>query len=402
MIRRIAMLAVASGVLGCSQDGRGTIGAVATTVRDSAGVRVVENAAPAPDSRLGWQIGSTPLLVIGESSDDPAHELFGVEDALRLDDGRILVANGGTSEVRVFDRSGVHEATWGREGEGPGEFTVLTDLSLWPGDSVMAWDFSLNRLTIFDLEGHAVRTQRLSLGDGLGAGRFEGVLADRSLVTASLLGFPPGDTPTGLVRRSREFARVDPDGATLAKLGTHPDEEYWVRADVGAIVRHPFRRAVHSTVWNERIVIAPSDRYEIRAYDGDGGLALLVRREHSLQPVTQAEVDEFVAGRLEEAGPEARSALERVFEGMPPVDARPAFSDLVVDGAGDLWVRDYAESEAERSIWTVFASDGSMRGLVETPPGLTVFRIGRDYLLGRSVDALGVERVEMWRLERSN
>lgn len=385
---------------GCQDDE----GAVSPTsmVRDSAGIRIVENAAPDSTSRLDWRVSEEALLSIGESSGDPASELFRVEDALRLDDGRILVANGGTSEVRVFDGAGDHEATWGAEGQGPGEFTGLTELSSWHGDSVMAWDFSQNRFTVFDLAGRVVRTQRLTQGENLGAGRFEGLLPDRSLVTASLVSFAPDERTSGLVRRSREFVRVDSDGVRMNSLGQHQDEEYYVRGDVGAILRHPFRRSVHSVVWEGLIVISRSDHYEIRAYEPSGALRLIVRRDHSNRVVTQAEVDAYVAQRLADADPQARPTLKRVTAGLPPVESFPAFSELIVDDTGDLWVREYTRPGDERSVWTIFASDGRVRGLVETPAGFTVYQVGRDFLLGISIDELGVERVQLWGLDRSS
>jgi len=373
-----------------------------TSVRDSAGVRIVHNEAPDSTARLAWQVGGHPFLSIGESEGDLAYELFGVEDALRLDDGRVLVANGGTSEVRVFDRSGTHLANWGREGEGPGEFTGLTGVWRWPGDSVMAWDFAQSRFTVFDLIGEVGRAQRLTQGSGSGAGRVEGILGDGSLITSSLLSFGPGQRMSGLVRRSREFVRVAADGTRLNSLGEHQDEEYYVRAEVGAILRHPFRRSVHSVVWNGRIVISPSDRYEVRAYRPSGELDFIVRRDHALRAVTQAEVDALVAERLAAADPEARTTLEHVFAGLPPVESFPAFSELIADDTGDLWVREYTVPGDERSVWTVFASDGEVRGLVELPAGFTVYRIGEDYVLGKSTDDLDVERVQLWVLDRSN
>lgn len=400
MRRRIGVLSSLAVLAACTGDG-GTPAPSAGSVRDSAGVRIVENPAPDSTTRLDWTLSAEPVLSIGAMDGDPALQLFRVEDALRLDDGSILVSNGGTSEVRVYDRDGGHRGTWGREGEGPGEFTGLTRISTWPGDSIMAWDFFQNRLTLFDREGVATRSHRLTQGDGLGAGRFEGLLPDGSLVTASLISFAPEEQTSGLVRRSRHFARVGSDGTRLSDLGRHPDEEYYVRAEVGAIVRHPFRRSVHSVVWNGRIVISPSDRYEIRAYDPDGSLSLLVRREHEAVAVTQEDVDRYVETRIGEAAEDARPTLRAVFEGMPLVESFPAFSALIADGSGDLWVREYDPPGADRSLWTVFAGDGRVRGLMETPAGLTVFRIGPDYVLGRSVDELGVERVELWGLERS-
>ncbi|MGI9626054.1 MAG: hypothetical protein ACR2QM_04405, partial [Longimicrobiales bacterium] len=195
---------------------------------------------------------------------------------------------------------------------------------------------------------------------------------------------------------------VSRDGEQLTDLGQHADEEYYVRAELGAVLRHPFRRAVHSAVWNGQILISPNDRYEIRAYDPDGSLAVIVRRRHLVQEVTQADVDAYVARRAADAAPEDRPEIARVFDGIPPVASFPAFSGLVVDDSGDLWVNEYGRPGSERSLWTVFASDGRIRGHVETPVGLTVYRIGADHILGRFEDELGVEHVQLWSLDRSS
>ena len=91
----------------------------------SAGVRIVDNARPADDARLPWRIGPDPVVSIGEVTGDESYMLHRANDAATLPDGRIVVANTGTNELRVFDAAGVYLTTWGRAGEGPGEFTAL-------------------------------------------------------------------------------------------------------------------------------------------------------------------------------------------------------------------------------------------------------------------------------------
>ncbi|WP_419943063.1 hypothetical protein [Candidatus Palauibacter sp.] len=61
-------------------------------------------------------------MSIGTAGGDPAYELFRVGGAMRLSDGRIVVANAGTGELRVYDPDGIHLASWGGQGDGPGEF----------------------------------------------------------------------------------------------------------------------------------------------------------------------------------------------------------------------------------------------------------------------------------------
>ena len=135
VVVRIAIVALALAACG---DQRLTV-ALRSEVRDSAGVRIVENARPPDGSRLGWLVDSVPLVSIGTLEGDEAYLLHQVRGALTLPDGRIVVANRGSHELRVFDASGVHLGTWGGQGEGPGEFNSLVQVSNWPGDSLIAW-----------------------------------------------------------------------------------------------------------------------------------------------------------------------------------------------------------------------------------------------------------------------
>ena len=89
----------------------------AAEVRDSAGLRIVENPRPPEGSRLGWRVGSEPAVSIGALEGADPYLLDGVRDLLTLPDGRIVVANRGTHELRVFDAAG---ATW-RRGEARGK-----------------------------------------------------------------------------------------------------------------------------------------------------------------------------------------------------------------------------------------------------------------------------------------
>ena len=76
---------------------------------------------------------------------------------MRLADGRIVVPNSGSDEVRVFDASGVHLATWGRSGEGPGDSTPWWKSSPGQGDSIAAWYGPRRGVSVFDLDGNFAR-----------------------------------------------------------------------------------------------------------------------------------------------------------------------------------------------------------------------------------------------------
>ncbi|MDE2753321.1 MAG: hypothetical protein OXI83_12155 [Gemmatimonadota bacterium] len=151
----LALMSMA--VLTCGQ-GRQSAPSLPTQTRDSAGIRIVENAEPPEGSRLEWTVGPEPSVNIGIAEGAEPYMLYGARDATRLNDGRIVVANAGTNELRVFDATGVHLATWGGRGEGPGEFRSLYRVEPWPGDSIVAWYAPHLGVSVFDAQGNHGRS----------------------------------------------------------------------------------------------------------------------------------------------------------------------------------------------------------------------------------------------------
>ncbi len=405
MVRfRLNILAVLALALAACSDGSEPTQALRSEVRDSAGVRIVENQAPMPDSRLTWEISTEPTLSIGTLDGEEAYQLFQVRTATRIADGRVLVANGGTSEIHVFDASGTHLDTWGREGEGPGEFTRLSSVGPWPGDSLMAWDRGQRRISIFDLEGNHGRTFAFSQNEEVRFPQYQGLLPDGSILVSATSSFTAGEAEPGLDRQDRGYALLGPEGELLGGFGSYPGTEMYVRTGGGSmmVIGHPFGRSSPSAIWRGIILISPNDTYEIRGYDTSGALELIVRREHPLREVSQADIDAYVAEQLADVeGDElAEENVRFRFEGFPTVESFPAFESLKVDARGYLWVEEYRMPGVERTVWTVFDAEGHVQGLVETPLGLDVYEIGEDYILGLARDDFDIEYVQIFRLTR--
>ena len=374
----------------------------ASQVRDSAGIQIVENARPADDSRLSWRIGSEPTVSIGEVTGEEAYLLHGVEDGEILPDGRVVIANTGTSELRVFDATGVHQATWGRAGEGPGEFTALGGVGSWPGDSIVAWDARARSIAVFDSEGTLGRSFVLEGDARPGEPRMV-------LSAGTVLG---RDASSGNVpdyrREELTYTLRDGDGSALVSLGIHPGREWYLNMEgqfpvMGVL---PFSRSVHEASWGEGVILAPDDHYEIRVHDRTtGALARIVRREYTNRAPIREEVDQAIdeaLGRTNLTGDQLEWTREG-YKGMPLVESFPAFRTLLTDALNHLWVREATLPGMERPapLWTVFDPEGRVLGFIETPDGLTILEIGTDYILGHATDDLGVESVQVWPLDRS-
>ncbi|MEO8201379.1 MAG: 6-bladed beta-propeller [Gemmatimonadota bacterium] len=106
---------------------------------------VVESA---PDT---WRLSSLPAVDIGVAEGDGPQELAGASSSIRLPDGRIIVANSGSSELRFFDSQGRFLHTSGRKGSGPGEFDGAIHLIPLGPETFAA--FVDPRLSLFDTSG---------------------------------------------------------------------------------------------------------------------------------------------------------------------------------------------------------------------------------------------------------
>lgn len=382
---------------GCGSDGDVVRGLPSTT-RDSAGVTIVENARPAPGSRLDWRVADVPAVSIGTQEGDESDMLFLVSDATRLADGRIVVANAGSSELRIFSADGRYLAAWGGQGEGPGEFSGYTPdkVSRWPGDSIAGEDMFSAQLHVFDGDGNHGRT--VTLPDGYHS--LLGVMPDGTVLVkpSTVFGLAFGAGP--LARSDQDFAFLLPSGEVSASLGPQPGEEWFVSTSAPAATPHPFGRSTIAAVWGDLAIVSPTDRYELRAYTSDGTLARIVRRDHELTRPTQADVDAWIEGRLAELPEERRERYQAQTGMMTPVEFFPAFGDVKSDPAGYLWVQEYNLPGQDQNLWTVFDPSGRVLGQVDLPADLDVYEIGVDYVLGAYRDELSVERVQLWPLNR--
>jgi hypothetical protein len=384
----------------CGAERADSSGAV---IRDSAGIQIVENTAPTWAEGEGWQLSETPVLSIGELEGDPNYQLFQVYDARRLSDGRIVVANSGSNELRFYDKKGRFKGATGRKGGGPGEFQGLADVWALADDSLLTYDFRNNRISVFDPSGEFVRSFQLqSLTGGKSSPGLVAPFADGSLlIHARTMEFSP-QTEGGLRRDSVLYLRCDPTGALLDSLGWFPGPEWYVKSDEGimAASSRAFGRSPVATAAADAFYFGSSDNYEIARYDGTGELRRLIHRTHVNLGVTPDDIEGWIEERLAGMNDEnQRTFWERLYADMPFPETMPAYERLLVDDEGSLWVEDYRRPADEQPRWTVFDPQGVMLGEVETPLNFQVYQIGSDFVLGRWTDELDVDHVQLYKLK---
>lgn len=285
----------------------------------------------------------------------------------------------------------------------------------WAGDSLIAADSDQGRASVFDREGNHVRTTTLK---GEPGGMFRSISTDpteHSLVQVlhdnTILTRDIGGVMTqGLWRWDHSYGLVNFDGSDNTSLGDYPGPETYSesvhveeeRMVYVTPVRHPFGKTTYTAIWGELVAIGRNETYEIRAFASDGSLSRIVRRDHAPGTPTQGQLDARFRERFADLPDEERARRLEVAASAPMVETFPAYSNLKADALGYLWVAEFELPGEQRdfTLWTVFDQEGHALGFVETPPGLTIYEIGADYILGKRTGDMDVESVELWGLSR--
>jgi len=367
------------------------------TVRDSVGITIVDNHAPAWHASEAWRIADSVTLQLGQA-DGPAEYTFTYPIAAQLSDGRILVSDAGFKELRFYRSDGQYLQTVGGEGPGPGEFTWLSATFVLPGDTLVATDDAPGRVTIFDEYGALVETVQLeSRGNQTSVA---GPLATRLWVaTAS---FPAPDS-AGLSGRLQEIAVYGSDGSVSAVIDTLTLSRRTTRqGDAGVLMTVlPFGPRPAVAASGGKAYVAPGDRYEIRVYDADGTLRRIIRRDWEPEAVTEEDVSEHLEHVKElfsrfDTPTSTRAAFLEMNESAARLSSvKPPIRAVATDRQGYLWVQPWVAGwrtvgNLPATPHDVFDPDGRWLGQVEVPAGHWVTDIGADYVWTMWSDDLDV------------
>ena len=156
-IRRSSLAAVPTALTALLATGYDAQAAQSPTLEiDSTGVRTVTVDPFASDALCS--LSEEPTFYVGDSEDTDEQWFTRVLGVARLSDGSVAVADDYSMEVRIFDPSGAHVRSMGREGEGPGEFKRLWQMWRLPGDTLWVGDYRPWRYQVYTSIGEWIRT----------------------------------------------------------------------------------------------------------------------------------------------------------------------------------------------------------------------------------------------------
>jgi hypothetical protein len=365
------------------------------TVRDSAGVRIVEHG-EAPNS--GWRVGTEARFTVGWDPDGPS--LTWPQSGRILPDGGALIGEQAAGTIYHVGPDGSVVERWGRKGAGPGEYERMESILL-AGDSILVSDGSLRRITILSSSGALLATRRLEAGF---LQQVSSVLTDGRLLLI------PGEGYSMLTPTRPEWGfetqpilAMDLTGSAVDTLADLPHLRRWYGDPSG----HPGVVHIRGRAggFEDGFAWARADEPEVRWYDGLGRLVQVARWDEDPLPLTtergnriaQIYEESMRSGGYEEAFVTAQLAdihtwLDR-FEGPLPY-----WDFLHVDRVGNAWLSQHALPARPAGAWRVLARDGSYPGWVEMPDVVAILDITQDRILAVRFDELDVPAVVMLEL----
>ncbi|MEX0891788.1 MAG: hypothetical protein WEB88_06415 [Gemmatimonadota bacterium] len=378
----------------------------AVAVRDSAGVTIVENPGDVWAAPPAWTLAAEPRLQLGVADGEEPYLFDGIRSLVPLSDGRFVVANSGDATLRWYDATGTFLFQRGGHGGGPGEFNRLGNASPLGGDSIVAVDWSARRMTTFGPDGGLDRVASLAGLPGPPGTVYR--LPDGSLITgvsgfsSTQLGERPED---GIVRIEEPLLRLSADGSRADTLGMFPGMEVDVQVSSERLLFGParFGRSMNYSVHGNDVWVGTEEAFVIDAYGPDG-----VHRRSVRAPAIDVRVDDafreayfdFQRGRMAELPEDRRQELERALAETEFPAARPAYSSVLTDARGNLWVGEYRIDLQPPERWLIFEPEGRLLGTLTLPPGVRILAVADDTLWGRATGDLGVEQVVAYTLER--
>jgi hypothetical protein len=281
------------------------------------------------DEAAEWTVQEDALALEQDlfAGDDESYFFSSIDNLAVRADGRIYVADGTASHVKVLAPDGTLQDTLGRKGKGPGEFGDLSEVTVARGDSLYALDRDVSRISVFTPEDTFSRG--FSIKAELGSSQ-NLLVPERRQDFAALYSSPATSEEMRLGQRA--VRRIGPAGAVKDTLFTVPPRQMYMNQDgsrVG-IWLLPFARSPAIAVGPEaRIHYGWSDSLKVTTYNFAGDRLRTVRIPFDPVPVTDTDLERELGGMP------AMAPTDAIRKEVPTT--KPAFEHFLVDDEGRYW-----------------------------------------------------------------
>ena len=316
-------------------------------------------------------------LTIGEGEAEDQRMFHDIRTLDVDQEGNIYVLDEGAADIKVFNQSGEHLRTIGRQGQGPGEFAFPISVLVTPQAELLVHDMNQRSLKVLDREGNFLR--QLSIADKF---QFSG---PRFLPEGGMVG-------SYLVPAQQPFAEL-----VLFDSGLKPVRTLISKPVEPPPVLHYFAgNSMSGLRWNinERGEIIWGDflesDYTLHVSNKGGDHIRTIEREYDAIRITESS---------------RQILLHTMFGDNPPPsqwdvrfpDHYPPFSGISCDDSGHVFVKTYKQIEKEiTEVYDVFDAEGRYMAQATFPVPLMVMK--NNFLYTIIENAEGFQEVKRFQM----
>jgi hypothetical protein len=324
------------------------------TIEEENGVTVVKNSIePLHENQGGLTLKEE--YIIDLERDDLAE--IGITDIRGFDvdsEGNIYFWCFGSSEnfIFKFDANGNFAASYGRKGQGPGEFSIPVYLRINERDEILVSDLAKKKLVVMNNQGDFLEELQIA------PSHFMVTLLDNNNLLAKKQIFKLDE---GIVEMPIVICNSNLEDITMLHQGQRvPNGTDVKEADV-------FNTSVNTNAWSiskGQIYIGNKENgYEFLIFDFNGGLKRKIRKEYSSVKISRQIKQKLRDVALERLGTKTSEKLY-----FP--DSMPPFQFFFTDDEGRLYVMTWEKGEGPRDfLFDIFNSDGLFIGRISLSNG---------------------------------
>lgn len=378
----------------------------ASSVRDSAGIELVEHPAGVIAAAPVWTIDTAQALWSLGGGDDADQDLDNISCATWVDDG-LWVCHQNPHEMRRYDKDGRLVARFGRKGEGPGEFRSFGFLGI-RGDTLDFWDGILTRATSYRTNGILIGTVAYNT---IGRSKTSGVrgrLRDGRLMAMDYAWAGGGGDLDGK-RGEMPVYLLAADGTAADSLQGHPGFRQY-----RGVVYEGGQSFSSGTTYHldgpsvvavdpDGFTVALPDTAEVIRRGPDGAVQRIIRLGMPRRPLTEAEREAYITRDSVEfarQSPQFVTDMVKNYREGRFVDRLAPFERAIQGPDGELWLERTWLSADSLKQYVILDRHGMISGTLSLPMRRTLWWIGTDAVLASWRDADDVRHLSLHPLHR--
>jgi hypothetical protein len=315
----------------------------------------------------------------------------GIMDVTVDEQGRVYIADGDQNVIHAYGPSGDYIQKIGKEGKGPGEFTMVS-LMRHDDNQLYALDMRQRRINVFDLESldfsHAISLSQE------GDGREELSSATPNAYYVRDNGNLMVSYEESMARdqeadsdRSRLYYLMDQEGNIISdKLLEQQTREFIMDESGGRrlFMTPPYaRRPNLATGPNNKMYTNWSEHFLVKQYNAEG------EYQHAIYyPYSQSSLD--ISNVVKEF---EGKRFKNLLRNADNPDTWPTVNSLMVDEQSRMWLSTYTD-DGSIYRWWVISNDGELLAQFDWPKEERIEAVENGKLFARKTDEeTGLEKI---------